>query len=70
MLIMHPLRWSCVSFFICCIIINLHLNVEQTLYTWYKSHLVMMYYSVYVLLDSVCFYLKDFYFHIHKNIGP
>lgn len=28
--------------------------VEVTLYSWDKSHLVIMYYAFYILLDSVC----------------
>ena len=46
---------------------NLFLDAKPTLYTWDKSHLVMLYNPFYMLLDSVCYYfLENFCVHIHK----
>ena len=34
--------------------INWLWSVEPALYTWYESHFVVMYNSLYMLLDIIC----------------
>ena len=43
--------------------INCFLNFKQNLHSWDKSHLVMVYNSLYVLLV----FIEDFYVYIHKR---
>ena len=41
--------------------------IEESLHSWDKPHLIMVYDLFNVLLDSVCLYfVEDFYIYVHQ----
>ena len=43
------------------------MNIEPALQPRNKSHLIMVNNSFNVLLDPVCYYLENFYIHLHQG---
>ena len=55
---------SCISFWLIC-------RYWKSLHPWDKSHLIMVYTPINVLLDSVCwYYVEDFGFYVHQWYWP
>ena len=45
--------------------------IEESLHSWAKPHLIMVYDPFNVLLDSVCWYfVEDFYIYIPQRYWP
>ena len=47
--------------------VDLFVDTEESLHTWDKAHLVMMYDLFNMLLDTVCYnFVKDFCICVHQ----
>ena len=47
------------------------MNIVPFLYSWDKSHLIMMYDIFHVLLDAICQYVaEDFSIYVHQQYWP
>ena len=80
LLFMHWLNWSYICIYICiyiksfickCDIAHLLADVEPSLNSWNKSHLIMVYDPFNVLLNLVCWYfVEDFFVYVHQRYSP